>query len=169
MAFPSKLKDLMIFNSGRAYIGQAVSATLPKLTRKLEEMRAAGMDSPIKVDMGGEAMEFEFSCAGPMRDVLRQYGVMKANAVMLRFVGAYQDDSTGVITPIEITVRGRHEEIDMGDAKLGEDTEFKSKMSLAYYRLDWNGTTEIEVDPMNMVLTVGGVDRLADRREALGI
>lgn len=169
MAFASKLKDMMLFNAGRSYIGQVSTVTLPKLTRKLEEWRGAGMDMPIKVDMGGEAMDLEFTCGGPMRDVLEQFGVMKASAGMLRFAGAYQDDSTGKTTAVEVTARGRYEEIDMGDAKIGEDTEFKAKMSLSYYRLDWNGVPVIEIDTINMVMIVNGVDRLADRRAALGI
>jgi P2 family phage contractile tail tube protein len=169
MGLPRKLKDLMLFNAGIAYVGEVSSVTLPKLSRKLEAYRGGGMDAEVKVDLGQEAMEMEFTCGGLMLDVLRQFGVMTAAGVMLRFAGAYQRDDSGAVDKVEVIVRGRHEEIDMGEAKGGEDTEFKVKSSLAYYKLVVNGRTEIEIDPINMVLIVGGVDRLAERRAALGI
>lgn len=169
MAFGRKLKDMMIFNEGADYAGQATSLTLPKLTRKLEEFRGAGMDSAVKIDMGGEAMEAEWVCAGPMRDVLSQYGIMDLSGVQLRFVGNYQDDDSGAFDTVEVVMRGRHEEIDMGEAKPGEAGEFKVKTALAYYKLIWNGATLIEVDPLSMVLVVNGVDRLLERRQALGL
>ncbi|MDB5690275.1 MAG: phage tail protein [Sphingomonas bacterium] len=169
MGLPRKLKDLMLFNDGAAYVGEVGSLTLPKLTRKLEGWRGGGMDSEIKIDMGGEAMDAEWSMGGPMRDVLRQYGATDASAVLLRFVGAYQNDDTGDVDRIEVVLRGRHEEIDMGEWKPGEGGEFKVKTSVAYYKLVWNGVTEIEIDVLGMVFMVGGIDRRAAIREALGI
>lgn len=169
MGLPRKLKNLMLFNDGVAYIGEVDAFTQPKLTRKLEEWRGGGMDTPVKVDMGGEALEAEWTCGGPMRDVLRQFGATGVADVQLRFVGAYQADDTGETTAYEIVVRGRHEEIDAGEAKVGEGGEFKVKTAVAYYKLVWNGVTEIEVDALGMTFVVGGVDRLSDVRNALGI
>lgn len=169
MGLPRKLKQLMLFNAGLTYVGDVTSVTLPKLARKLEEYRSGGMNRPAKIDMGGEALEIEFTCGGPMRDVLRQYGAVGVGDVQLRFVGSYQDDDSGEVTAIEITVRGRHEEIDMGEAKPGEGTEFKVKSSLVYYKLSWNGVTEIEIDVLGMIEMVGGVDRMAEIRASLGI
>ena len=37
-------------------------------------------------------------------------------------------------------------------------------MALVYYRLEWNGEVLIEIDVLNMVHIVGGIDRLADMR-----
>jgi P2 family phage contractile tail tube protein len=74
-----------------------------------------------------------------MLDVLRQFGATDAGGVFLRFAGAYQNDETGRIDAVEVTVRGRHEEIDQGEHKPGEGGEFKVKSALVYYRLDWNG------------------------------
>jgi P2 family phage contractile tail tube protein len=168
MGLPRNLKDLMIFNEGRNYVGDAMAFTQPKLVRKLEEHRAGGMDRPVKIDMGGEPLECEFVTASPMRDVLRQYGG-GISSVQLRLVGTYQNDETGMLDTIEISVGGRHEEIDPGESKLGEKTEMKVKMALVYYKLDWNGRTELEIDVINMIEIVNGVDLLADRRAALGI
>ena len=64
MALPRKLKNLNLFNDGVTYIGQVGEVTLPKLTRKMEEWRGGGMNAPIKMDQGMEALEIEAVCGG---------------------------------------------------------------------------------------------------------
>jgi len=167
MAFKRTLKRMDTFNEGQSYLGTVASVTLPKLARKFEEWRGGGLDRPVKIDLGGEALEMEFALGGPELGVLRQYGAVGVAAVYLRFAGAYQDDRTGAVDSYEVTVRGRHEEIDMGEAKVGESGEFKVKSALAYYRLDVNGVTEIEIDVLADTFIVGGVDRNAELRAAI--
>ncbi|WP_294192304.1 phage major tail tube protein [uncultured Sphingomonas sp.] len=169
MTFPTKLKQMMMFNAGAAFVGETVEITPPKLTRKLEEYRAGGMNRPVKVDMGGEALEMEATYGGPMRQILRQHAMLSLSGVQQRFVGSFQNDDTGNLDAIEIVTRGRHEEIDMGNWKPGDDTEFKVKSQLSYYKLSWNGEVVIEIDVLGMVELVGGVDLMAAHRAVLGI
>ncbi|WP_019517260.1 phage major tail tube protein [Sphingomonas sp. Mn802worker] len=169
MAFPTKLKQMNIFNAGESCLGEVVSVTPPKLNRKLEDFRAGGMNRPVKIDMGGEALEMEATYGGPMRRVLRQAAMLTLSGVQQRFVGSFQNDDTGAIDTVEIVTRGRHEEIDMGELKPGEDTEFKVKSQLSYYKLIWNNEVVIEIDVLGMVELVGGVDVMAGHRAALGI
>ncbi|MEG8045191.1 phage major tail tube protein [Sphingomonas aerolata] len=169
MAFPSKLKQTMMFNDGEAFIGETVSITPPKLVRKFEDYRAGGMSRAVKVDMGGEALEMEATYGGPMRQILRQHGMLNISGVQQRFVGSFQNDDTGVVDVVEIVTRGRHEEIDMGEWKPGEDTEFKVKSQLSYFKLTWNDVVEVEIDVLGMIEVVGGVDLMAAHRAALGL
>lgn len=169
MALRRVLKDMMVRNSGLAYVGDALSVTLPKLARKFEGSRSAGMDREVDIDMGGEKLEMEASFGSPMRDILRQYGITDVAGVQLNYVGTYVNDETSAMDRVEITVRGRHQEIDFGESKPGEMGEFKIKTSLVYYKLEINGVEEIEIDVLNMIERVGGVDRLADRRAAIGL
>ncbi|MFU5016692.1 phage major tail tube protein, partial [Pseudomonas aeruginosa] len=76
MALPKKLKHLNLFNDGNSYIGVAKSVTLPKLGRKLESFRAAGMDGPVKVDLGhsDDGLQLEWTLGGWDLVVLRQFG-----------------------------------------------------------------------------------------------
>lgn len=52
MALPRKLKHMNLFNDGLSYLGVVKSVTLPKLTRKLENYRGAGMNGSAPVDFG---------------------------------------------------------------------------------------------------------------------
>lgn len=169
MGLPRTLKDMMLFNEGLAYLGEIKTVSLPTLTRKMEEWRGGGMSGAVSMDMGMEAMEMSFTCGAPMRDVLRQWGAPTVDGVYLRFAGNYQTDSTAAVDHVEVIVRGRHSEIEMGDQETGEATEFSVTMALAYYEIIWNGRTEIRIDPINMIEIVNGVDRLAERRALMGL
>ncbi|HZH44267.1 MAG TPA: phage major tail tube protein [Lysobacter sp.] len=168
MSLPRKLKNFNLFNDGDSYLGQVGEVKLPTLSRTMEDYRGGGMSGPVPIDFGQEKIELEWKCGGLMRGVLRQYGVTRHDAVQLRFAGAYQRDDTGAVDAVEIVVRGRHSEIDPGNAKAGEDTEFAVKTACSYYKLVVNGVVEIEIDLVNMVEIVGGVDRLAEQRRAIG-
>jgi P2 family phage contractile tail tube protein len=167
MGFPRKLKQMALFVDG-AWIAENISMTLPKLARKFEEYRGGGMGGAVGVDMGADGLlEAQWSCGGWVRDVLRQYGA-SISGTQLRFVGSLENDDTGELTSVEVVMRGRHQEIDLGESKPGEDTEMKIKSVLAYYKLDWNGATDIEIDRLGMIEIVGGVDLMAGHRANLG-
>jgi P2 family phage contractile tail tube protein len=169
MAMPRVLKDMTLYNEGFGYLGECQTVTLPPPTLKIEEWRASGMIGALGLDMGIDGlMELTATFGGPMRDILRQFGVTTAAGVYLRWVGAYQQEDTGAVDTIEIVVRGRHREIAMGDQEVGEVGEFSVTSVLAYYKLIWNGRTEIEYDPLAGILIVDGEDRYAAIRNALG-
>lgn len=171
MAMPRKLKNMMLFNDGHSYLGVAKSVTLPALGRKMEAFRGAGMNGPVKADLGmsDDGIQLEWSLGGLDLTVLKQFGAVGAAAVPLRFTGSYQQDDTGEETAVEIVVRGRHESIEMGEAAAGEDTEHKITTAGSYYKLIVDGETLIEIDLLNFIEIVGGEDRLAKQRAALGI
>jgi len=171
MALPKKLKNMNLFNDGVSYVGQCKSVTLPTLSRKLEAWRGAGMDGPVKADLGysDDGIQLEWTLGGWDLTVLRQFGAVRADGVMLRWAGSVQRDDTGEISAVEIVVRGRHEEIDFGDAESGEDTEHSITTTCTYYKLTIDGNVEIEIDLLNFIDTVGGVDRLAEHRAAIGL
>lgn len=169
MALPSKLKKMMLFNDGHSYVGVCKSVTLPKLGRKLESWRGAGLGGPVKIDFGmsDDGIQLEWTLGGLDLVVLRQWGIAEIDGVQLRWAGSYEEE--GVLKTVEIVVRGRHEEIDMGDAESGEDTEHKIVTACTYYKLIIDGNEEIEIDILNMIEKVNGVDRLELHRKAIGL
>lgn len=171
MALPRKLKNMNLFNDGNSYLGLSKNVTLPVLGRKMEGYRGGGMNGPVKIDYGmsDDGIQLEWTLGGLDVIVLRQYGIPRADGVLLRWAGAYQQDDTAEVVAVEVVVRGRHEEIDMGEAEPGEDTEHSITTTCSYYKLTVNGVTEIEIDILNMVEMAGGVDRLAQQRAAIGL
>lgn len=172
MAMPRKLKLMNVFLDGYSYQGVANTVTLPKLTRKLENYRGAGMNGSAPVDLGldDDALSMEWSLGGfPDEVIWSFYAAIGADAVPIRFAGSYQRDDTGETVPVEVVMRGRQKEIDSGEGQQGEDTESKIPVICTYYKLTMNGKELIEIDTLNMIEKVNGVDRLEQHRRNIGL
>jgi len=171
MALPRKLKNLNLFNDGHSYLGVSKTVTLPSLGRKMEGYRGGGMNGPVKADLGfsDDGIQLEWKTGGLDLISLRQFGMVKASGVLLRFTGAFQQDDTEEMSNVEIVVRGRHETIEMGEAQAGEDTEHAMTTTCSYYKLTVDGDDIIEIDLLNFIEKINGVDMLEKQRAALGI
>lgn len=169
MALPKKLRDFNLFGDGNSWQGQIAELTLPSLSRVVEDYRGGGMDGAVEIDMGQEKIEFEWTAGGMIAEIFDAYGASTLDATMLRFAGAYYSESDATTMAVEIVVRGRHREIDMGTAKAGENNEIKVVTACSYYKLVIDGEEILEIDLPNYVFKVGGEDRLADRRAAIGL
>lgn len=171
MALPKKLKMMNLFNEGNSYLGQTGEVTLPKLGRKFEDWRGGGMNGNIKWDNGlsDDMIEFAWKLGGIDPLVISQFGAATVGAIGLRFAGSYQRDDTGETSSLEMVVRGRHEEIDFGNAKAGDDTELSIKTIWSYLKITIDGKVLIEIDIPGVKEVVNGVDRLAQHRKNIGL
>mgnify|MGYP001606673084 FL=1 len=171
MALPKKLKMMNLFNEGNSYLGQTGEVTIPKLVRKLEDWRGGGMNGNVKIDLGlgDDITEFNWKLGGIDDLIIEQWGAATVSANMLRFAGSYQRDDTGETTAVEIVVRGRHEEIDFGNQKAGDDTETSVKTIWSYYKLSIDNVVKVEIDIPNMIEMVNGVDLNAKHRANIGL
>ncbi|MFJ2282074.1 phage major tail tube protein [Pseudomonas jessenii] len=171
MALPRKLKNLNLFNDANSYVGVVKSVTLPPLGRKMESYRGGGMNGPVKADLGfsDDGIQFEWKTGGLDLIALRQFGAVNASGIALRFAGAFQRDDTGDVSAVEVVMRGRHETIEMGDAQPGEDTEHSITTTCSYYKLIVDNEDIIEIDLLNFIEKVNGVDLLEKQRAAIGL
>lgn len=161
------LKNFSVFVDGRGLLGKVDEFTLPKLTVKTEDHRAAGMDAPAAIDLGMEKLEAGFKLAGVDAETLKLFGVTYGlpSSFMLR--GALQDDS-GLVTPVTVILRGRVKEIDFGTWKPGDKAQVTVGLSLRFYQFT-HGVQPIHViDVDNMVRIINGFDQLAAIRLAIG-
>lgn len=168
MSLPSVLKNFGIFADGLSWIGQAETIKLPKLSRKTDEYRGAGMDGPVELDLGSEKLEMEVELAGFHKDAYSQYGG-PISGRMWRYAGAYAQDDTNQIQAVEVVTRGRYKEIDPGDSKGADKAKTTYKIGLTYYKLTVDGEVLVEIDHLNFIFNVGGVDMLAAQRKAIGL
>ncbi|MFB0974555.1 MAG: phage major tail tube protein [Tolumonas sp.] len=171
MALPKKLKQMNLFNDGENWIGIIEEFTPAKLTRKFEKYRGGGMPGAADIDLGFDdgALEIEFTIGGFELKLLQQSANSKHDGVPLRFAGAYQRDDTGDVSRVEIVSRGRIKELDSGNLKVGDNSQTKVSMTNTYYKVMVDGSTVVEVDTVNMIHIVDGVDMMADYRKAIGL
>lgn len=169
MSLPQVLKNFNLFGDGASWLGCVSSVKLPKLATKDESMRTAGMLAEIDVPMGLDSLELEFSCDGYVKTALSQFGDMAHNARLYRFAGATQSPESEEYIAVEVVVRGRMAEIDFGDAELAKKTEHKYKVKCSTFKLMMAGEVLIDVDVVNGKAVIGGVDKTAGLRTALGL
>ena len=102
---PYVLKNMNLLVDGFGYAGKVTVLTPPKLSRKVEEFRAGGMDGSVELDMGLEKLEATFTLAEFDKGVLALWNLRDLDSVLLRFRGAIERDDTGDVRAVEVTLR----------------------------------------------------------------
>jgi P2 family phage contractile tail tube protein len=165
---PQVLSNTNLFLDGVSFTGDIPSLTLPKLTVKTDAYRGGGMAGEIEMDMGLEKLEAGFVTNGIRRESLKFFGLADRTAANAVFRGAFKG-LKGAVSAVVVTLRGGIKEIDPGDWKPGDKAEMKHNMSLVYYKLEIDGRVIHEVDMVNNVRVIDGVDQNAAERAALGL
>lgn len=168
MAARDVLKNINLFVDGRGYAGEVESITPPPLTLQTEEFRAGGMDAPVDVTMGMEKMEASFALRAYDSDVLSLFGVVEGGSVPLTFRGALESYD-GTVKSVLMNMRGKITGIDPGTWTPGELASLTVTVSLNYFKQTHDGKIIHEIDVMNMVRVINGVDALSAIRSALAI
>ena len=165
---PQVLYDTNLFMGGISFSGDVPSVTLPKITVKTDSFRGGGMGGEIEMDMGLEKLEASFVTTGVRREAMKYFGLADQTACNAVFRGAFKG-LAGKVTPVIATMRGLLKELDMGDWKPGDKAENKYAMALQYYKLEIDNRVMYEIDMVNCVRVIDGVDQMADVRNALGL
>ena len=168
MAIQHILSNLSAFVAGKGYLGRVAEFTPPKLTPVVREYKAGGMGAEVSIPMGAvEKLEASFTITGYDPDLFAQFAVVPGRLVPLRFTGAMVDYD-GTTRPIEITMRAVLA-FEPDAWKPTEASDLKITAMAHYYKLDIEGRTLVEIDPVNMVAVINGQDQLQAVRAALGV
>lgn len=168
MAIQHVLSNLSAFVAGKGYLGRVSEFTPPKLAPIVRDYKAGGMGAEVAIPMGAvEKLEASFTITGYDPDLFAQFAVVPGRLVPLRFTGAMMDYD-GTCRPIEITLRAVLA-FEPDAWKPNEASDLKITAMVHYYKLDIDGRTLVELDPVNMVAVINGQDQLQAVRAALGV
>jgi P2 family phage contractile tail tube protein len=168
MAARNIIRNMTVSVDGRGYAGDVTEFTTPNLTLSTEEHRAGGMDAPVTLDMGMEAIEASFQLTNYDASLLTQFGLREGNQVPLVGRGV-MESYDGTVRPVVVTMRGKITGLDRGSWSPGSVASMTVTMRADYYREEHDGTTIFEIDIVNMIRVINGEDQLASYREALGV
>lgn len=170
---PKILKNFNAYVDGRGYAGRIDEITLPKLTIKTEEYQGAGMSAPVEIDLGMEKLEMELTFSEYDKELFKLFGLTNGSEFALTIRGALQ--GTGILaqnggtSSLVINVRGYFKDMDFDSWKPAEKATLKVSVACNYYKLTMDGVELIEIDPVNMIRNVNGVDQLTEIRQVLQI
>lgn len=168
MAANGVIKNANFFLNGNSFAGQLVNVEPPKLTLTTEEFRAGGMNGPVELTTGHEALVFAAEIINFSAPVFQMFSLAEG-ANFSAHVRAAAEDWNGKITPIRWEMRGKIKELDPQTITPGTSAKMKISMALDYYRLLHDNREIIEIDVMNMTQMINGVDVLYGVASALGI
>ncbi|ENX35790.1 phage major tail tube protein [Acinetobacter courvalinii] len=166
---PRTLKNFNVFVNTHSWATVAETITIPKITKKTDDYRGAGMIGDVALSMGYEKLESEVTYAGFDVRQYRQLGVCGTSDLPIRFVGVYERQDNCTTQNVEIYMRGQAIELDPGETKNGERTEIKMSYNLTYYRMEVDGVVEVELDLVNGIERFGDSDVAQAIRELLGL
>jgi hypothetical protein len=168
MAARDVLKNFSLTFDGRGYAGQVTEYNAPDLTIVTEDYRAGGMDAPLALEMGMEALTCSFVLISYDADVLSYWGLAPGQAVPLTARGAIEGYD-GTVKAVVHSMRGKITSVARGTWGSGQAASLTITMALDYYAETIDGVSICEIDIENMIRVIGGVDRLAAVRAALGL
>lgn len=161
------LTNLNLFVDGRGYAGQIVTVDPPKMTLLLEEFRGGGMNAPINLTMGHEALTMGFELINFSPDILALWSVAEGFDLSFNIRGNMQNVD-GTHTGIKWECRGKISELDPQTVTPGASAKLKGTTQLVYYKLTHGTRVVTEIDVINMVQIIDGVDILQQVRDNLG-
>jgi len=162
---PRILKNFQGFIDGVGYAGLVDEVELPEVAIKTEEHRAGGMDGNYEVDMGMETMSAKITMAEPRPELLG--ALMTNKRVQLR--GSFVRDTDGSRVSVVVAMGARQKKLTLGSWKAGDKNQNEQEYTLDYFRLVVGGVEILEIDIVNMVRRVRGVDQLAGIRADIGM
>ncbi len=168
MAGDSLLSRWSIWVDGIGKAGNAKEYTPPVLEVQTTDFQAGDMDMPVPVDDGMAALETSFSLFGIDVAVLPLFGFRQGSRTTVSVRSTYTDRS-GNATDLVEELGGMITKIerDAQDTGSQRDKAMKVTMKLDYYKVTSGGVVLLEIDPINHIRSLGGVDMLEGIRSAL--
>jgi hypothetical protein len=165
MAGDNLLKRWAIWVDGIGKAGNAVEYVPPVIEVLSEDYQAGDMDMPVPIDVGMAAMEATWSISGVDVATLALFGLVQGKSRTVSVRSTYTDRSGGSYELVE-ELGGMITKIERDTLDTGSQSGKNQKctMKLDYYKVSRSGVVLLEIDPVNHVRSLGGVDALEAAR-----
>lgn len=165
---PTKVNRYNLYNAGNRLLGTGEELALPDFEALSESVAGAGVlgefSDPTVGYFSDQTLDIPFRVfdeeAADMIDMV--------NPVHLEIRSATQSlDSEGTTEfhGLRVVVRGKANKIAIGKLKAGNGMDSAITLSLTYIRIERDGKEVLELDKINIVYRVNGVDMLEKIKE----
>jgi P2 family phage contractile tail tube protein len=169
MKLATKINAYNVYLDGKKLVGISDEVTLPDFEALTETLSGAGIlgeiDEPLLGHFKASEMEIPFRTLNEY--MFRLASMSKALNLTLR--ASTQTIDTGNINtgamPSRIVIKGKNKAITGGKLKQGEGTGSSIKVEITYIMIEVNNVKKFELDKLNFVYKVNGVDLLAAIRK----
>lgn len=167
---PEKNINFAVYLEGTEELGNA-EVTLPKLEPMSSEVKGAGIagvfDSLVLGHFGSTTVSLQW------RNVTESITKLAAHKThSLDLYGALQAYDAGSgehkVQQLQMFVKGTPKGPELGVLNVGDLGNPQMELEVLYFKLSIDGSEKIELDKLNYIYRVDGVDYLAAVRSALG-
>jgi len=169
MKLATKINAYNVYLDGKKLVGISDEVTLPDFEALTETLSGAGIlgeiDEPLLGHFKASEMEIPFRTLNEY--MFRLASMSKALNLTLR--ASTQTIDTGNINtgamPSRIVIKGKNKALTGGKLKQGEGTGSSIKVEITYIMIEVNKVKKFELDKLNFVYKVNGVDLLSAIRK----
>lgn len=156
--------DFCVF-AGLSLAGRVVDFKHPDLEFKTDNANLAGVLGETSIPLDLAALKSEMTLKDVNRTMMGRFGKSTNIPIVIRAAAADLNDT---VSALKITLGGRVNKLESGTWKPGDAATQKYSIDLDYYKYEDDGETLFEIDKVNNVLIVDGVDLWKDKRAAMG-
>lgn len=165
---PTKVNRYNVYKEGNRLLGMGDEMALPDFEASSETVSGAGIlgeiDDPTVGHFSNQEIEVPFRVID--QEAVDMLDMTKSVTLTIR--GAQQTtNSEGDIEfrPMRVVVRGRSKKFSPGKVKAGSTMETKVTLTVLYILIELEGKPILELDKLNEVYKINGIDVLAKVRE----
>ncbi|MGG1650110.1 phage major tail tube protein [Paenibacillus sp. NRS-1780] len=168
---PVKLVGMAIYANGSSTDFSTGDITLPNFTPLTDTLSGAGILGELDIPTPGHYGSLELGIAWRTIDK-DAFGLIGTKLKSLEIRGAFTEFSTtsGELETraVKIVVKGIGKGIDLGTFAQNATTGTATTLEVTYIKVFIDGVAVIELDKLNSVSRINGVDDLFDINKALG-
>lgn len=167
MKIPEKVSQFNMYEDGKKLVGLSGEITLPSLESLTETISGAGIAGEYETtsigQFGSLSMEIPINRLYDKNFSLMSPG--QKHLVLRASVSAYDSSiGTSVEEGLKVTIRGNPKGLDLGKIAVGKPTESKNTLEIMYIKIELGGKVLLELDKINFIFILNGVDVLAQIR-----
>jgi hypothetical protein len=167
---PEKIVNFNVYNEAEKLVGITAEVTLPNLENMTETISGAGIAGEFESPTPGHFGSIQIDI--PFRVILDQSFKMMVPGGQIIYLRASQqsyDVAAGQINHrgLKITLKVLPKGVNLGTLGVGRPTETTNALEVVYMKIEENGTVLLELDKMNFIYIVNGVDVLAQVRQQI--
>lgn len=169
---PERLTAFRVFLDGTNDLKGTADIDLPSFENMKDTVKGAGIageyESPTLGHFGSSKLTLNWRTVE--KNLL---AIMKQQSQRFDCRGAFQDYDAGAgeyrIRQVRVVVQGPPTTIKPGKFEVGATTGGTTEIEALYIKMSIDGKTVVEIDKLNFVCVIDGVDYMADIRAALGL
>jgi P2 family phage contractile tail tube protein len=166
----NRLTNANVYINGISFLGKAEEIDLPKITAKMAEHKALGMQGVIELPAGFDKMEARIKWNSVYADAVKlQADPYKTHALQCRSsLETYTASGRSAQQPCVVFMRGQFKEAPMGNFKQHDNVELETRLAVTYVKIEVAGEPLVEFDALANIYKVGGVDILLQYKANIG-